>query len=374
MYRFVGVCVLCALVCAPVCATECNSGEYAQGENCATCPTTYPYSIPNAASINDCYLITNPGEFVNAPGATPVKCAENHYCLGNVPVSYDMRRYVKADYIQSTGTQYIDTGIILGSDIDTKMVFETGYVPDKADVALFGARNNGLNYWLNGYNNNIYIRYNNYAPIQIHWGLITPNEKSILEIKNGNWVFNEKELYTNSETFDVGLNGYLFAFNSSDELWPHPSLKIFSFVQWRNGDLVLDLIPVYDLKTGQYGMWDNVGGRFLGNIGTGEFLGGIPSSKLDIFENGSIDCTTATDGVAPYSPASSDDIMDCGHVLHLGDNRKLYLRGEKRTSPSLAVQIKNYVFYADTSPDTHGVLRTEYKGQKLSVYNMDADD
>ncbi|MDE6250250.1 MAG: hypothetical protein K2M34_01280 [Alphaproteobacteria bacterium] len=373
MYRFVVVCFLCVMVCMPVSANECNVGEYAQGANCITCPDAYPYSVPNANSINDCYLIAQPGEYVNAAGAAPVQCATNHYCPGNVPVFYDMElRYVNVDYIQSTGTQYIDTGIILGSDIDTKMVFETGVIPG-VDAALFGTSNDGLHYWLNGYGNDVYIRYNDYAPKPEFKGHITPDKKSILEIKSGDWILDNKSLYTNSGTFNVGLSGYLFATNRDGVVtWKHPSLKIFSFKQWRNGDLVLDLIPVYDLKTGQYGMWENVGQRFLGNIGTGEFVGGKHLTEFDT--DGSIDCATATDNVAPYSPAGSDNVQNCGYVLHIGENRDLYLHMEKRTRPSLAVQVKNNVFYADTSTEEHGALRIEYNGQKLSVYNMDVDD
>lgn len=353
-------------------AMTCDNGWYMENENCVQCPVNYSNSVPNANSINDCYLITSSGTYVANSGAHVVQCAENHYCPGNVPVFYNLKsRYVRVDYIQSTGTQYIDTGIILGSDVDTEMIFETGAV--SGDAALFGSAGTETHYWLNGYNNNAYIRYYNYHPEAEFKASIIPNKKHVLEIKQGNWILDNKTIYTNTGIFNSGYTGYLFAVNLCGNVrWPHQSLKIYSFTQWQDGNKILELVPVYDTQTGKYGMWDNVGGRFLGNIGTDEFIGGNQVTQFS--SDGGILCKTATDSNAPYSPTGSDDISDCGYVMRLGGDRKLYLRGAKRTSPALAVQVKNNIFYADTSPDKHGYLRIDYKGQILSIYNMDVDD
>ncbi len=353
-------------VCTTAIAATCDNGWYMDNENCVQCPQNYPNSVPNATSINDCYLITETGKYVATAGTAPVPCLENHYCPGNAPVFYDLApRFINVEYIHGTGTQYIDTGIILGSDIDTEMVFEAGNI--SGDVTLFGAMNNDLHYWLNGFNNNMYIRYNDYHPRSEYKAHIMPGKKSTLAIKSGDWIFDGKSIYTNSGTFNVGLSGYLFALHRTDDgdMWIHPSLKFYSFKQWRDGELIFDALPVYDTKTGQYGMWDTVAGRFLENIGTGDFLGGKHITEFN--HNGSIACITATDGDAPYSPIGSDDISDCGYVMHLGENKKLYLHSVKRTSPSLAVQIKNRIFYADTSSEKRGFLHIEYKGQTLSI-------
>jgi len=352
-------------------AATCDNGWYMENDICVQCPANYPNSVPNAISINDCYLITEPGKYIATVGAAPVSCAENYYCPGNIPVFYNLKsRYIRLDYIQSTGTQYIDTGIILGSDIDTQMVFETGPVADE-NVALFGACSEDAYYWLNGWGNKAYVRYNNYHPVEEYKAYITYDKKQTLEIKHGNWILDNNTIFMDMGIFDVGLSGYLFAVNyaGTDIRWVHPSLKIYSFTQWKNDNKVLDLVPVYDTETGQYGMWDNVAGRFLNNIGTGEFLGG--DNMVEYSPDGSIDCNTATDGNAPYSPIGSDDVSDCGYVMHFGENRKLYLHSTKRTSPSLAVQIKNNIFYADTISEKRGFLRVEYNGQTLSIYNMD---
>lgn len=353
-------------------AATCDNGWYMDSENCVQCPADYPNSIPNAISINDCYLITNPGKYVAVAGSSMVSCATDYYCPGNIPVFYNLKsRYVRMDYIQSTGTQYIDTGIMPGSNMDTEMVFETGQV--SGDAALFGSYGPSLHYWLNGYNNNAYIRYNNYHPESEYKAHIMSGKKLTLEIKRGSWILDNNVIFTDAGDFEVGYTGYLFAANRAGTArWPHPSLKVYSFIQWKDGNKVIDLVPVYDTQTGKYGMWDNVGGRFLGNIGTGEFLGG--NNLAEFSSDGSISCKTATDGNALYSPIGSDDVSDCGYVMHLDKNRKLYFRGEKRTSPAVGIQIGNNTFYADTNSDKHGFLRIEYKGQTLSVYNMDVDD
>ena len=366
---------LSILFCVSAQAADCDIGEYVIGDICASCPAEYPFSLPNASSINDCYLITDVGKYVPVAGVAMATCPENSYCPGVIPVFYDMQdRFHRIEYLKSTGTQYIDTGIILGSDIDTELIFETDSI--KGDNVLFGANSSDRHYWLNGYTNFAYIRYNDYHPVSEPRGAWSINVKHIVEVRHGDWILDGETIYSNPGEFNVGLPGYLFAelrYDGSVK-WPHEALKIFSFTQWRNDDKVLELIPVYDSVRDECGMLDLVTGKFLTNIGTGKFECG-PMMDVDDYvgANGAAVCAVATDGFAPYSPAGSDDVLDCGRVLRFSDNYNLYLRTVPRTPHSLKMRFGGNIFYGDSTEQQCGHLRVKYQGQVLSICNMDVD-
>ncbi|MDE5615574.1 MAG: hypothetical protein K2I81_01945 [Alphaproteobacteria bacterium] len=372
MFRNVGVFVVVGMWCASVLGAECNIGEYANGDVCAACPGLYSHSVPKAACVNDCYLITDVGKYVPTAGMAETTCPENHYCPGGVPVFYDLAdRFHRIKYIKSTGAQYIDTGILLGADIDTEIVFENGRI--SGDNAIFGTANSESHYWLNGYNNMAYIRYNDYHPTTESKGHLPADVRLILEIRRGDWILDGKTIYSNSGEFNVDYPGYLFAVNINTGVrWIHNSLKVYSFTQWRNDKKVIDLIPVYDSVKDECGMLDLVTGKFLTNVGTGKFECGEFVDDT-VGAGGVASCAAATDNIAPYSPAGADDISDCGRILRFSGNYTLYLRRRPRTKHSLKVKIGDNIFYGDATDKECGHLRVKYNGQIMSVCNMDLD-
>ena len=79
------------------------------------------------------------------------------------------------------------------------------------------------------------------------------------------------------------------------------------------------------------------------------------------------------------SQAGSRTANDCGHILHIGNNN-LYLHADRRTTPSLIVDINGTQFYADTTPVSQGVkpissetgaqtLRIQYSGNEYTVHS-----
>ena len=61
---------------------------------------------------------------------------------------------------------------------------------------------------------------------------------------------------------------------------------------------------------------------------------------------------------------------DCGRVLNAGDS-KIYLRSEKRTTPSLNARIGDQVFYGNMSETIAGALKVKINstGKIYSVVN-----
>lgn len=65
------------------------------------------------------------------------------------------------------------------------------------------------------------------------------------------------------------------------------------------------------------------------------------------------------------SPQGATSKMDCGRVLHIGDD-VVYLHRNKRTSPSLRVDIDGETWYANTKPTSEGV-KTLSSGKSFHV-------
>ena len=80
--------------------------------------------------------------------------------------------------------------------------------------------------------------------------------------------------------------------------------------------------------------------------------------------------TACDDGLTTIgSGAGADEAADCGRVLHVGDG-KLYLRSEKKTTPSLNVNINDTTFYGNmTEGSSKGSLRINSGGKTYSVHD-----
>lgn len=171
------------------------------------------------------------------------------------------------------------------------------------------------------------------------------------------------------QTEQVPYPIYLFTINEEnngayiDDNTMYPGTKIYRWRVTQNDNVLQDMVPVYDTISEKYGMYDTVTNEFFGNGNSqGDFIGSDTKTR----------CSTATDNIAPHSPAGSKDITDCGRILHIG-NHKLYLKMEKQTSPSLAVKYRDNILYGAMTTDVRGHLRTEYNGKIYSIFTPGVD-
>ena len=66
--------------------------------------------------------------------------------------------------------------------------------------------------------------------------------------------------------------------------------------------------------------------------------------------------------------AGADELGDCGRVLHVGEHQ-IYLRSDKKTTPSLNVGINGVVYYSNMSTEVDGNLKIKYNDLIYSVYD-----
>ena len=182
-------------------------------------------------------------------------------------------RYQEVEYIESTGTQYIDTGYIAKKNT----VFEV----DCAFTDLSAGRNGSL--WASGNDSRRYyfgvlsskfIGAN--STLYNHNIQDADTQRHKFAIKQDGIYIDDINVYSSSAVYGYTAKIYLFAINDTgmtSGVNYYCKQKMYGSKIWDNGTLVRNFIPVYDTLTNKYGMWESVQGKFYGNDGTGDFAG-----------------------------------------------------------------------------------------------------
>ena len=186
--------------------------------------------------------------------------------------------YTKLYYIQSNGTQYIDSGFKPNQDTrvlaEMQCVSSSGWVPS----SLFGYSKSDFTqrYEFYQYNNLFYSPYNDETGKPI--SLITEKIK-IDKKRNLTTVNNETILSSSYAQFQCEGNMYIFALNNEGSLENLSGEKrLYSFRIYDGATLVRDFIPCKN-PPGVVGLYELVEGKFYQNQGTGEFIAGTDNPE-----------------------------------------------------------------------------------------------
>lgn len=191
------------------------------------------------------------------------------------------RAYIPIEYIESTGIQYINTGV--QPNQDTRVVMEY-MASSNFSGFLFGARNS-----LSSGNRSYGVLYSGDGKLSSDY-----NERLVI-ISLSNSFYNQKLICDkykrqivvydqNGNTLGAGANAaatfgpdYALIFPNTQTgtviTYITGSIKIYSFKIYDNGTLVRDFIPVLDTDNVPC-MWDLVSEACFYNAGTGEFIAG----------------------------------------------------------------------------------------------------
>ena len=201
------------------------------------------------------------------------------------PVAGLPKGYTQLEYLESNGTQCINTGVILTSDNvtyewnakDFNMINHTTY-----DTSLFGSESDNPRYFSGilygttiryGYAGETWTGSVNYNPDNDFnsWKYVISSDHTQYLIKDG-------EQHT-----AVGWEGILNKVTPIHlfcNLWKGYQITQFSSVAFKyfriidNGQTVFDGIPARRDSDGELGMYDTVTKTFFTNIGTGTFIAG----------------------------------------------------------------------------------------------------
>ncbi|MCQ2582256.1 MAG: hypothetical protein MJ170_04800, partial [Alphaproteobacteria bacterium] len=205
----------------------------------------------------------------------------NEYVFERYATSILPTGYTRLEYIESTGTQYIDTGV---SQQITRFEADIYKTSLELRQILFGL-------YSSDYKAGLYVLYTEQDSLQET--MILTGEENVdmildipyeLGLKHVLYSYIDGVAYCSvngvSQTrkvtqvvHDFGLNYYLFADNKSGNAIYKYQGRLFSAKIWI-GDMVRNFIPAKRNSDGVIGMYDTVTKTFFTNSGTGSFIAG----------------------------------------------------------------------------------------------------
>lgn len=185
--------------------------------------------------------------------------------------------YTQLKYIESTGTQHIDTGF--KPNQDTRVVCEFQMTdPSYGDWQTVFAQRNGD---ASSNQFTMMLRSNTswhsaYASQALYptFGKSNQTDKVVVDANKNSWsVTGADAIVYNSATFQSAYSLYLFACNTGGSTGHTSKMKLYSCKIYDNGTLVRNFIPAKN-SGGTIGMYDTVNGGFYTNAGSGTFVAG----------------------------------------------------------------------------------------------------
>ena len=207
--------------------------------------------------------------------------------------------YRRLEYIQSSGTQYIDTGF--APNQDTRVFCDVVFVASSTAYWLFGARNGNQDRTFG------FLTYDNKYRSDFN----TSTDEYLTGVQSGRFTIDKDRNVTKINgqtaktatvgTFQCTHNLYLLANNNNGTVGGQCTATMYSCQIYDNGTLVRDFVPCVN-ASGEAGLYDLVNKKFYGNAGTGTFISGGYTSleKGDILNyayTGSVQSVTLPKGV-----------------------------------------------------------------------------
>ena len=193
--------------------------------------------------------------------------------------------YKRLEYIQSTGTQYIDTGF--KPNQNSRVVADFQLTASGVWQSVFGAWK-----YTSDYVDSFVFLATSSNFFRTDFGADRVSFSSSLSTLNRHIVDHNKTSVTldsttvshRSQTFSSSYNLNIFAGNTGGTASEFAKMKLYSCKIYDNGTLIRDYIPC-QTTAGEIGLWDDVNGVFYGNAGTGTFTAGPVVASPSIFVN-----------------------------------------------------------------------------------------
>lgn len=203
----------------------------------------------------------------NVPGYERLKIER-----GKKPEAQLPDGYTELQYLESSGTQWIDTGVKPDQTYALKIKFQTEQ-SSSGGIAVSDAnwQSNGFGIWCNA------AAFGNGTMPTTEWHGTTPIE---IELSQQGLFVNGNLTWTpDTATFTVPANMTLFSLNRNGSIAEKLTGKIYFAQLFKAGKPVRNFIPCTN-PSGIPGLYDLVDGKFYGNAGTGVFLAGPPKATL----------------------------------------------------------------------------------------------
>lgn len=178
--------------------------------------------------------------------------------------------YTRLAYIQSSGTQYVDTGFVPNQD--TQFILDCERVTSNSADHFFGVRTGTSAkeaFCLYIYNSGWRFAYNDH--VAAYNGELS--KRNLIDSNKNITTINESLTLTGTYAkFTASASALLFAMRSVSSGISYGEFRLYFCQIYDNGTLVRDYIPCIN-ASGAVGLYDLVGKQFYGNAGTGVFTG-----------------------------------------------------------------------------------------------------
>ena len=209
--------------------------------------------------------------------------------------------YKRLEYIQSTGTQYVDSRFKPNNNSRVVLDFEPTAAYSSI-VGIFGTRNEN-----SGTAANMFVFWNNGANTFRTDYFGTQKTMTVSTLLARQTVDKDKNVTTigsvsasnTASTGQCSNNLYLFCTNAAGTENYFAKLKLYSCKIYDNGTIIRDYIPC-QAAGGEIGLWDDVNGVFYSNAGTGTFEAG-PEVGVATPENFRLSSSTETTAMLAWS-------------------------------------------------------------------------
>ncbi len=186
--------------------------------------------------------------------------------------------YTQLEYIQSSGTQYIDTGF--KPNDNTRVVLDGQFTSSAVSQFLFGCRTgtNTVNYCIltraAGFRSD-------YGESKVENTSVANTERFIFDKNKNICTIGSAEITNAVSTFQSAYSLALFASNDGGSAKYYGSMKLYSCKIYDNGTIVRDYVPCKN-AVGTVGLYDLVQSQFYENAGTDVFAAGPDVGTLEL--------------------------------------------------------------------------------------------
>ena len=286
---------------------------------------------------------------------------ERFYSLGTEQLQGGyLKEARRVSYLESSGTQYIDTGFVPNQN--TRIMLEFQYLSTSQIGRLFGTRNTGsdsntqcfaFGTW--GTENIAY--YSAYGSEELGYDLIDLNRHTVDFNKNNVYIDDVLKHTFGEATFDGYGSIYLFTYNTQS-ISANAMAKIFSCKIYDGDILVRDFVPYLD-EFGEACLKDLVSNAYYYNKGTGIFKsGGFGEARqiayIETNGNQYIDTGFNSGGKETLDNNFELDVKilkkDSGWLFSFGDNRNKGMHPNTETD--------NEMYWYTTSSGSNTKIKT----------------
>ena len=269
--------------------------------------------------------------------------------------------FTEVQYIQSTGTQYIDTGISAPNGFSIECKVNIDAITANINNAIIGAHNDsspwGRNYFVFDSNR---VEIGQGDSMLQYAALSTNTDYTIVAnniYPNASYKLNGAEQTLTSGTQysgELSNNSlYLLYCHGGSSWFTKSKLKLYYFKLTVDGALVRNYIPSIDYS-GNIGLYDTVTDSFFTNAGTGVFIAGPPKVKLP---------TGYTQ--LDFIQSSGTQYIDTGFV----PNQNTGILMDTIALNVASANVGSFFFGSNVSSQTNAIEGYIYSNACVGVYN-----